>query len=1378
MNRELFEVCRNDPYHAFDAARAKIAELQQRVAVQRRMNATLLQDPQYQYGRAVRDFEKLKRDHIALNDQYNDLEAVNETLQEVIEVLRGDKHQLLVELSALKRELMIQSIENDLLEQKARQVSAFNENLDLKLASQEAQLTSLEEDEKAARANIAQLTNDITALESSCQNLSLQSTSLSDLRQHLETTRVAQDRAIQALEREVQGKVQEVVEHDAQLWEFKREMSGRVLALQKKAQECADEFGRLQRLSEHEMATLASQNHALNDELTATADTLFATRKEKADFSNAAKKELAQRREEIQQCLSVIDLVERQNQGLEAAIARLMEQNKLSERQIIERDAGNHKNLIEQSNFMSMLHMELQTTREDLFLLKARLCHHCRETILADEVADDRLAVQQLQQQQLASQRAQADQMAIAPNVSGMPDGSGGPGAMSDADKQRYEGELRRTREALEAVNRQLLEERAQHERERREQEEMQQQEEEERMARQMEEDARRRRNREDERKVAAGEEAKTFTVRFMDGSRKKVDAFLSDTVGELLQRVCTKVGIRQTDFLHIAHSVNENTVLGAVDRFLDKHKTLEQEGINPKCNLVLKFKHYKRHRRWADTVAQEWYFRQIHQNVVREYYPVTEKLAVELASYEIQAVFGDYSGKKRHAYFDRVGLDSYLPVSVSAHDYEYWQERLFQLHKKRKGLSTIDARNRYIETFATKSPHWGMTFFDVRDRNEQPFLAGIAEDGLYLLSASKGDVLVSMPFHKLAGWERSPSGIFVKQRGNSKMTLLASSKLQSKEMCDLLNEYYMLLPQTVRDNLGIVIENAEELRARLPPPELFAVPVSDRRRPVEFYSRLEYLKTAYMDHCHRGSAEDGTAHRPIAKFTQAIDRALDEDRNLEDIDLSHSDIDNTQVAVIRELFFHTLDQVVPQDVDQFKDNIVPKKISFAHTAQRNKLSENCVANVCDLLKKFHATLTFVDLSSIPLDRSEVDIGDALVTLRNIDTLVLRNCKIQPKTFQSILNVFSIVPSQLRTLDLEQNFLTHASVLQVCGAMEGDNCSLTNLNIGYNKVEAGGIEAIITSLKRKRRLKTLDYSGNSAPASKFAELVAANVGLTELNISKLQLTGDGAVRIAAELKSRGELLKLNLSHNDIGKTLLRERQRGSGEVSRDYPAEFFAFLDVSSYSNIRELIMEECELHEDAGLALAGVLQSNAKLTELILTNNRLCTKSGVLPGTWYDMFPINQHLQKLHLGGNGLSYPGIMKLFLAMARNKSITELNLDSNNFDRYPPNASHSEVVTFLENNTTVTHLSLVNMYMRDDILRKVGEGLRLNRSLRTLIAHNNEITYAGVGDLARCLQENNTLQVMDLSCASVQASEEHYMQAYKNLIDMSNLETVLL
>lgn len=1389
MSKEEFEVSRNDPYRAFDAAQQKIRELQQRVTVSKNINKTLLADPKYQFGQAVQNFEKLKSEHIQLNDAFNDLEAVHETLQEVCEVLRGDKHQLLVELNAVKREITIQRIENEQIDLKQRQLSAFNESLDLKLRSQEQQLASLDDDEKDAGKQLVALHNEVAALEATCQNLSLQSSSLSDLRQHLDTTRVSQDRAIQSLEREVQSKAQEMIQHDTQLWEFKRDLSARILALQKKAQEAQDELLRLHRLSEHEINTLASQNRALNDELKSTAEALFATRKEKTDFSTAAKREVHQRREEIQQCLSVLDLVERQNQGLEASILRMMEQNRLSEKQIVEKDNLNNKNLIEQANFISMIHMELQTTREDLYILKARLCHSCRETILADELEEDRLA--------LAAQGPQYNQ----PHPGKHP-GFGGsaqsPSRVMDstvkpiefdhqglpivphneAERGRVDDELRRTKEALEALNRQLLDERAQRDKERREEDDMRRQEDEDRQGRVVEEEAKRRRAKDDERKLAAGEEAFTYTIRFVDGTRKKVDAFPSDLIRDVTSRVCAKAGIRFHEAFYLAHSVNENSVLGAVDRFLDKSKTLEQESITPKSNLVFKFKHMKRHRRWADVVAQEWFFRQIHQNVVGEYYPTSEKLAVELASLEIQGVFGDYSGRKRHAYFDRVGLDSYLPVSVSAHEYEYWQERLFQLHKKRKGLSAIESRNLYIDAFATQSPYWGMTFFDIRDRENRPFIAGIAEDGLYIFSASKREVLSVLRFHDMLGWDRSHNGIFVKRKGSAKMTLYGTSKLQSKEMVDLLNEYYMMLPQDVRDQLGIVVDNAEELRARLPPWELFENPITNRKRPVEFYSRLDHMKSAYMAHCLEPD-DQGKKREPIGKLTTMIDRALDGNVNLEEFDLSEAEppIDDWQWTAIVEVLQYTMEQYTPTDTEQWRENIDLRKLSLAHAMQQ--LTQHSVPNVCTFIRKFRH-LTHINLSGIPLDSGR-DITAALVTLADLDTLVLKNCKIHPRSFQSIIMVFGIQPSKLRVLDVEHNTLNHAALTPLCDVMRGDNCALTELNVGNNKIEITGLEQLMETLRYKRRLKVLDFSGNPGglgQANKFGDLIAVRCGLTDLTLTSSNLKGVQAVRLSQELKSNGEIRRINISNNPIGDGLTRQRQSGSGEITRDYPAEFFSFLDVSSHSNIEVLVMEKCALQEDAGQALASVLHNNTKLKELILRGNELAKANYFLPPAWTDMLAVNHYVVKLDLSANFIGYQGMMKIFASLLRNRSITELTLDGNALTQYPPHTDHVELVSFLENNTTVKFLSMCSMLLRDDLLVRLGEGLRRNRSITKLLANNNEFTVRGVGEFARFLPDNSTLVHLDLSCKSVQISDELYLQAYKTLIESSNLETVLL
>lgn len=83
------------------------------------------------------------------------------------------------------------------------------------------------------------------------------------------------------------------------------------------------------------------------------------------------------------------------------------------------------------------------------------------------------------------------------------------------------------------------------------------------------------------------------------------------------------------------------------IDRFLDFSKTLQEEGINSKSDLIFKAKHMKTPKEVNDPVAEELLFQQVQQGIIKELYPCPERVAIYLASLEVQAKFGDYNPKK-----------------------------------------------------------------------------------------------------------------------------------------------------------------------------------------------------------------------------------------------------------------------------------------------------------------------------------------------------------------------------------------------------------------------------------------------------------------------------------------------------------------------------------------------------------------------------------------------------------------------------------------------------------------------------------------------------------------------------------------------------------
>eukprot|EP01063_Lacrimia_lanifica_P004142 TRINITY_DN12312_c0_g1_i2.p1 TRINITY_DN12312_c0_g1~~TRINITY_DN12312_c0_g1_i2.p1 ORF type:complete len:1436 (+),score=672.00 TRINITY_DN12312_c0_g1_i2:167-4474(+) len=1410
LDKTEFDLTKHDPERLFDLCQRKVRDSQRTLDTTRKLTESLHNDPQYQYANAVQAFEELRKEHLQLNDSYNDLETINETIQEVVEVLRTDKHQLLAELNTLKRDISIQSIENTKLALKEKESAAFHEGLQKKLESQEKQMAQLDDELKDYTNSQIQINNEMGVLESAAENLSLQTASLAELRDHLDVTRVQQQEAIQSLENEIEQKKNELESHDEQLWDFKRDMSARILALQRKVNSGNEELARLQRLSEHEMDTLSHQNRTLNEELKSKSDQLFATRKEMSEFANSARREMNIKKEEVQQCLSIIDLVEKQNAGLEASIARMLEQNRVSENQIQEKDNINNKNLIEQANFIAMVHMELQTVREDLYMIKSRLCHHCRDRLLAEEeLHDEQERLAELEKGPAAyTQNALQDPN--LPQIAGAPQGElthagAGPltqpplgGAPEDeeaeSEKRRVQEELNKAHEALEALNRQLLEEREQRDKERREEEAMRLQEETDRLARAQEEEEARRRQNEDDRRKEDGEPAKNFTIRFVNGTKKRVEAFLSDTVQDLINRVCSKIGVRPSEMFYISHAVNENSVLGMVDRFLDKSKTLREEGLNTKCILIFKFKHYKKLVNWLDTNIQDRYFQQLHHNVVSEYYLNPEKLAVGLAGYELQAVFGDATGRKRYGYFDEVGLDAYLPTSVTPLGYEYWQERLFKTHKKRKNLPPMKAREKYIDLLRERCPHWGMTFFDIRDKENRPFIAGVAEDGLHILTADKRVIIQSLKFvgghHQLAGWEKSATGIFVKKRDSKLMTLYASSKLQTEEMYNLLNEYYLMLPRDVQEGLDIDISDRDKIAARLLPPETFHPPAVERTAPVEFESRAEYLKALYLEHVF--SADDNDESQgPIIKFLNQLDECLDTDTAVEVMDISGAGMNDSDWALIADLIIRSLEYdpatepaITPYDrMRNWKDNLLITKLDIAD----NNLTPASVAPTRDLLSHC-VNLADINLSGIPLDnRHESELVEPMLKL-NLQSLAMNRCSIGDNGARALLELLG--NGNLHTVHLNYNRITANVVAELVECLDRPYCALNNLGLASNRIQLRGLEIIIKVMDRARRPETLNFADNPLQVrggQRFGQLLEQQCGLTDLDISNttgaMNITGDVALYITRQMLNNPEIDRVNFSDNPIGQNL-HQLTDPEGQVTRDLPLEFFTFLEREAICNITVLELNRCQLTADHGAALVTALLDNFKLRKLEVSGNRLSLSDGGVSQGWIDLLETTSTLEHLDISRNGYLKQGVTVLMSAIARNRSLTSIIMDGNratDLQERPnggPTVSYGEYVYAFSTNRHLRDVRMADMGITDEVWDSICEGLAENRFMRKFSAPDNLITTRGVLDSTKHLSLNTTLEDLELTCKSVQENEDEYMRAYKFFIDNTNIETILL
>jgi hypothetical protein len=135
-------------------------------------------------------------------------------------------------------------------------------------------------------------------------------------------------------------------------------------------------------------------------------------------------------------------------------------------------------------------------------------------------------------------------------------------------------------------------------------------------------------------------------------------------------------------------------------------------------------------------------------------------------------------------------------------------------------------------------------------------------------------------------------------EEGEEIQTLsLLTTNLKQKEILDLLDEYYALLPEDWRDSMKKPNNSKPVILDR----PFDYLPPQKRTFLGRFGSRLEYLKGYYMECCAMSKV------LPNKKFCLQIDTSIDEDKVLRTLDLSSCNIDNPQLEFITKSIMKAL---------------------------------------------------------------------------------------------------------------------------------------------------------------------------------------------------------------------------------------------------------------------------------------------------------------------------------------------------------------------------------------------------------------------------------------------------------------------------------------
>jgi len=228
-----------------------------------------------------------------------------------------------------------------------------------------------------------------------------------------------------------------------------------------------------------------------------------------------------------------------------------------------------------------------------------------------------------------------------------------------------------------------------------------------------------------------------------------------------------------------------------------------------------------------------------------------------------------------------------------------------------------------------------------------------------------------------------------------------------------------------------------------------------------------------------------------------------------------------------------------------------------------------------------------------------------------------------------------------------------------------------------------------------------------------------------------------------EFSSSGCVGDLVLSEGE--KTLmLSSLKQNTNIVSLNLDNGFLCDSDVETiaeilkyHSNLTKLSLFQNNISDKGVKSIVNVLEDCKKLTHLDLSFNNI-EADGMTE--LLAKVATNTSLRVLDVSENEISFDAISDL---LQQNKTLVSLDLGGPGFFD-----TKFEGVKELEENTTLTHLSISHFYSNADTWSLFGDIVRKNTTLTSLNLNDNNISDIYIEYIARALEENTTLTCLNL------------------------------
>ncbi|CAL8095916.1 unnamed protein product [Calicophoron daubneyi] len=277
------------------------------------------------------------------------------------------------------------------------------------------------------------------------------------------------------------------------------------------------------------------------------------------------------------------------------------------------------------------------------------------------------------------------------------------------------------------------------------------------------------------------------LVVRTMDGTKKTLQVDDSKTIAELMDTICSKIGITNYEEYSLIRPLDEEEKMRTLTlrkakslakdqeklekmkqrlhtddelNWLAPGKTLRQHGVEESDVLFLRRKYFFSDQNvdTRDPVQLNLLFVQLKEAILNGTHPISLDQAMDLAALQCQAEIGVFTPEK--AKHNPIDLKEHLPKEYAK--VKGVEKRIQERHKKLGDFDEREAKLRYVQ-LCRSLPTYGITFFLIKEKLKGknklvPRLFGVSKESIMRVDEKTKEILETWPLTHIRRWAAGPN--------------------------------------------------------------------------------------------------------------------------------------------------------------------------------------------------------------------------------------------------------------------------------------------------------------------------------------------------------------------------------------------------------------------------------------------------------------------------------------------------------------------------------------------------------------------------------------------------------------------------------------------